>query len=82
MAEAKIIILLANWLGIPLWGYVLLNYWGEFESLVMMILGVAFGAVKIVHAGWSCYFFIKKSSQDIKMRELKIEEKENELKDE
>lgn len=73
---------LINWLGLPLFGYTLYITWGTAQLWIVLALCVLIGVVKVAFGVAKIYFYIKKSKQDLRMRELKIEEKEIEMSDE
>lgn len=69
MAEAKIILFLANWIGYPLYIFAFIANLDNVKSAILFICAVLFFMVRT-------YFYIIKSKQQVREKEFDLKEKE------
>lgn len=69
MAETKIILFLANWIGYPLYIFAFISNLDNVKSTILFICAVLFFMVRT-------YFYIIKSKQQVREKEFDLKEKE------
>lgn len=69
MAETKIILFLANWIGYPLYIFAFISNLDNVKSTILFICAVLFFMVRT-------YFYIIKSKQSVREKEFDLKEKE------
>ena len=72
MAETKMILMFADFIGVPLFTYVALLNIGTFKSDVLFAIAIMWGLVRLT-------FYIIKQIQDAKYRALRLKEKKHEV---
>lgn len=65
--------MLGLWIGVPVFGFTVVNFWNDWRGWVLFAISAAFGISQV-------YFYIRRNNQKIRMNELEIKEREHALK--